>query len=473
MRHIKIKAQFPEKLAFLFEPSTPEYMRYKILHGGRASMKSWSVARSLLIRGCNKKRRNKLGPNETKKSPIIFRVWCAREVQNSIEESVHQLLESQIRAMGLEAFYDVQKFKIIGKKNTSAEGTEFIFAGLYDVEQRKGLEDVDVMWLEEANKVSKFSWDVIIPTIRKEYDDGTCSEIIATFNPELEDDETYRRFVNVKNRPSNAHVIEVSYKDNPWLPKVIEVEIRTLKEQNYDDYLWIYGGKTRQALEGAIFAKELRDAKEKGRICQFSVERGHPVNTFWDLGRGDYTAIWFIQRVGLQWRVVDFYQNRLFHIDHYIGVLQTKAYVYGTHFLPHDGKAKQLGSKFTVEEQLRGDSDMDVDKTPRNVVVLPVHRIIDQHNALRTMFPNMYFEQDNCSEGLSLMGRYRYKIDPKTKQFSKEPEHDDASHAASALMQFAISANDYLKKLKRPAPLTQQYTLPSHIPIHPQGWLGQ
>lgn len=465
---IRIKNQLPVKLKFLFEPATPEYGRYKVLYGGRGSMKSWSVARTLLTLGCNKKRRRPLNPGEKATDPISFRVWCAREVQDSIEESSHHLLESQIKALGLQAFYDVQKYKIIGRKGTSAEGTEFLFYGLFDIEQRKSMEDVDIVWIEEGNKISKHTWEVIIPTIRKEYEDGTCSEIWVCFNPELEDDEAYRRFVIVKNRPRNAIVVELSYRDNPWFPKVLQIEMETLREQDYDAYLTVYEGKTRQTLEGAVFAKELRAAKVAGRICEFDSEPGHPVNTFWDLGRRDHTAIWFIQRVGLQWRVIDFYQSRLEHIDHYIGVLQAKNYIYRTHFLPHDGKAKVLGQRRSVEEQLRG-GDPDVQESQRSVIVLPPHKLMDQHNAMRSMFPNLYFAINRCSEGVSLISRYQYEIDPKTKQFSNVPLHDDASHAASALMQFAVSAKEYEKKKRPQAPTPY---VPPHIAEHPQGWLG-
>jgi phage terminase large subunit len=470
MQRIELpKVKFPGKFACLFEDATPERGRYKVFYGGRGSLKTWTFARALLIKGAKKKRRDPLLPSETENSPVAYRVLCTREVQDSIKESVYQTLVDQITRLGLGDFYDVKATEIVGKKGTTAEGTEFIFKGLHDVMQLKSYEGIDIVWVEEGNKVAKVIWETVIPTIRREYADGTCSEIWVSFNPELEDDEAYRRFVVLKNRPKNAIVVEVSYKDHPeWFPKVLQAEMETLKQTDYDAYLTVYEGKTRQTLEGAIFAKELRAARAKGRICRFEIEAGHPINTFWDLGRSDYTSIWFIQRVGLQWRVVDFYQNRLEHIDHYIGILQTKGYVYHTHFLPHDGKAKQLGTKRTVEEQLRGDDGTG--EPLRRVRIVKAQALTDQHNALRSLFPNMYFHEDNCSQGLSHLGRYCYEINPVTKQFSKTPKHDDNSHAASALLQFGMAATEPERK-KRAEMAGVQALLPTMG--HPQGWLGQ
>ena len=139
-----MQVDFPEKLGFLFEPS-----RYKVAYGGRGSAKSWSFARALLVKGKSKK----------------HRILCAREVQKSIKDSVHKLLSDQIQVMGMGDFYEVIENAIRGKN-----GTEFAFAGLasHTVESIKSFEGVDIVWIEEAQVVTKRSWDVLIPTIRKD-----------------------------------------------------------------------------------------------------------------------------------------------------------------------------------------------------------------------------------------------------------------------------------------------------------------
>ena len=196
-RPAKTRAEFPEKLQCLFRPA-----RYKVLYGGRGGAKSWGIARALLIQGAAK--------------PL--RVLCAREIQKSIGDSVHKLLSDQIKALGLAGFYEVQKTVIRGRN-----GTEFTFHGLkHNVTNIKSAEGADVCWVEEAQTVSKSSWATLIPTIRK-----PGSEIWVSFNPELEDDETYQRFV--ANPPTGAVVVKVNWSDNPWFPDVLRQEKDDLK----------------------------------------------------------------------------------------------------------------------------------------------------------------------------------------------------------------------------------------------------
>jgi len=175
----RTRIEIPQKLLPLFQPK-----RYKVIHGGRGSAKSWSVARALVSIGATK--------------PI--RVLCARETQKSIQESVHRLLKDQIESLGLDQFYTIQENKILG-----TNGTEFTFAGIRQqgVANLKSYEGTDICWVEEAQVVTKKSWDVLIPTIRK-----PGSEIWVTFNPELDTDETFSRFVI--RPPEDSIVIEMN-----------------------------------------------------------------------------------------------------------------------------------------------------------------------------------------------------------------------------------------------------------------------
>jgi phage terminase large subunit len=208
----------PAQLDILYQPAplTGE-VRYRVLHGGRGGTKSWGIADALLIHGARQK----------------LRIGCFREFQSSLSESVHALLKSRIKALKLEGVYTVTKTSIIGRT-----GTEFIFRGLrHNLESIRSLEGIDIAWIEEAHSVSSDSWDVLIPTIRT-----PNSEIWISFNPDLEDDPTYQRFV-VKP-PSRAIVREVGYWDNPFLPEVLAHEAAEMQRRDPDGFAHVWGGKT-------------------------------------------------------------------------------------------------------------------------------------------------------------------------------------------------------------------------------------
>ncbi len=402
-----VQARFSEKMGFLFQPS-----RYKVLYGGRGSGRSWGCARALLIQGMQKQ----------------HRILCAREFQSSILESVHALLSQQIELLGLSSFYEVQQTSIVGKN-----GTEFIFAGLrHNVNKIKSMEGITRVWVEEAQTVSKLSWDTLIPTIRI---DG--SEIWMTFNPEFETDETFRRFV--AKPPKNAIVVKMNWNDNPWFPEVLEQERKDLQERDEDAYLNVWEGHCKQSIDGAIYAREIRDAMLAERITTVPYSASKPVEVFFDLGWSDSTAMWFVQRIGFEMRVIRFYQNRHQSLHHYLQYIQSQQYVVGTLWLPHDAKAKQLGTGLSIEEMAKASG--------YDVKIVPMLSVEDGINAVRTVFPTMFFDAENCSDGIAALRRYRYKIDQLSGQMSREPLHDDASHAADALRYCAVSLHEP-KRLK-------------------------
>jgi phage terminase large subunit len=190
------------------------------------SGKSWAFARFILGLGYQKP----------------MRILCAREIQRSISDSVHRLLCEQIEAMGLGNFYAITRDAIRG-----INGTEIIFKGLRSNPQEiKSMEGVDICWVEEAQAVSAESWEVLIPTIRKE-----GSEIWATFNPLDESDPTYQRFV--VNAPADAIVRKVNYDENPYFPDVLRQEMEWLKKRDYQSYLHIWEGEVRKHSNALVF----------------------------------------------------------------------------------------------------------------------------------------------------------------------------------------------------------------------------
>lgn len=449
---MKIRAvnlQLPEGASFLMEPATtqPGGGRIKVLHGGRGSTKSESVARACLIKGMSRPRR----------------ILCGREVQSSIRESVHQLLQQIIEQNGLHDFYTVKNDFIRGVNKT-----EFIFKGLkHDSASIKSMQGIDIAWIEEADKVSASSWKYLIPTIRAGYPDpgyepDEVSEIIIVLNPELEDDYTYQNFV--VHPPSFAIVKEMNWRDNPFFPAVLEAERLEMfsDPKKKDEYLWIWEGKTRKSLEGAIYANELRDAEADNRITKVPHTKGTPVHTFWDLGWGDKSAIWFVQRVGLSWHVIDFYENSGQHIDHYLLEMQKRSedfgYIYGTHHLPHDAQNNYPGQKRTVESQVRAEGQRTVRIIPR------VSKKANGINAGRTIFGESWFDREKTADGVNHLRRYRYDVNTKGVT-SGEPLHDDHSNAADGWQTFGLSARDSVGKKKYVAPV-EKNEAGSH------GWLS-
>jgi phage terminase large subunit len=182
-----------------------------------------------------------------------MRVLCAREFQVSIKDSVHKLLTDQINAMGLDSFYEITQTTIRGKN-----GSEFFFIGLKNnITNVKSFEGVDICWVEEAQTVSKTSWNVLIPTIRK---DG--SEIWVTFNPELETDDTYQRFVVTP--PPNSVVQKITWRDNPWFPETLREEKDHLQVRDTEAYNTVWEGICRKTVDGAVFANEITMADLEG-----------------------------------------------------------------------------------------------------------------------------------------------------------------------------------------------------------------
>lgn len=393
------RAKFPEKLDFLFEPA-----RYKVAHGGRGGAKSWGFARALLIIGAQSRKR----------------IICAREIQKSIAESVHELLKNQVAALGLSHFYRVTDEYIEGKN-----GTLFTFHGLkHNVRNIKSLEGCDICWVEEAEMVSNNSWETLIPTIRK---DG--SEIWVTFNPDMETDDTYKRFIT--KSPSGAKAVRIGWRDNPWFPKVLEEERKDLLERDPEEYLTVWEGQTRKAVKGAIYANELIAAAEEKRLATVPYNLSKPVHTFWDLGKADMTAIWFVQLAPFQYQIVDYYENQGFLLPHYIKKLKEKPYQYGTMWLPHDAEEERIGQAQTVTVQMRAAFS--------SVRITPKLGIAEGINAARSIFNMCWFDSERCADGINVLRHYQYDVDPATKEYSKYPLHNWASHGADAFRYMAVA----------------------------------
>lgn len=479
--------EFPEKLSFLLFESAP----YKIAYGGRGSGKTENGARALILLARTKK----------------LRILCGRELQVSITDSSKFTLEANIEDLGFQDEFEITKTEIIHK----ITGARFFFMGLrYNIGKVKSLGRIDIVWIDEADKLSKTTLDKLLPTIRgrSNYDEdrggpfGNGPELWIFYNPDLEDDEIYQRSVVKKNeyfpdyvfsdrdgnvllsndgklalscdnanytRTRYAIVQKITYWDNKWFPPNLRTLMNVTKAQSETKYLEVWEGHTKLILEGAIYAEELKEVLKSGRRGKVPYDHSKPVYTFWDLGHSDKTAIWFIQRVGLEYNIINYYQNNLKKLGHYLEYMQSLGYVYGTVYMPHDADNETLASRSIA--RMTRDTGYTV-----KVVNRPAKKILGI-NASRTIFPLCNFDEENTSEGWQCLLNYAYKVNEDTGTFSREPAHDTPwSHGCDAFQTFALSLKSEQDAKKPKSTLikenNERYGKVLNMGRQSSGWMG-
>lgn len=455
--------EFPEALDFLItEPAS-----IKVLYGGRGAGKTENIAAALIILALQKR----------------LRIACFRELQTSIDESVKSTIENKIVDMHLEDEFLIQDKRIISKRTRS----EFIFSGLrYNINKIKSMARIDIAWVEEAVNVSKTSWDKLEPTIRGRHADDPNGmggpfrlgpEIWVSFNPELDTDETYKRYVlqkdlyapdywnnpDTKKRERYAIVKKVNWSDNKWFPSDLRRKMEILKAADENAWLNVWEGHTKQTIDGAIFAQEIKDVLKDGRRGKVPYDPSRPVHTFWDLGHSDFTAITFVQQVGMEYNIINYYQDRFKRLPFYVEVMQSFGYSFGFHYLPHDADHETLAS-IGIAAQMRK-------FYPKSVKIVPcVPKKVIGINAARTIFPLCNFDEEHTSELWQCLCRYAYKVD-EDGRFSKEPDHNEWSHGADSFLTFAQSLKtEIASKKKEPDKKHNDRVLPFRS--HSAGWMG-
>jgi phage terminase large subunit len=383
------EAVFPKALKFLFKPS-----RYKVARGGRGSGKSWGFARALILR-CMERQ---------------TRVLCTREIQKSIQQSVHQLLSDQIEQMGVSDVFEVLHTEIRGPN-----GSCFYFSGLSDITATslKSFEGVDICWCEEAQAISAKSWKTLIPTIRKE-----GSEIWVTYNPELETDPTHQMFV--VNPPEDCTSVLMNWSDNPYFPEVLKAERehaeKTMKSEEYRN---VWEGECLPAVTGAIYFDEVATAEREGRIRDVPIDPLLKTHAIWDLGWNDSMSIVLVQRSASELRIVDYIEDSHRTLDDYVRQLNAMPINWGTHYLPHDGFAKDFKTGKSAQEILEA-LGCSVEQTPNMAIEEGIR-------AARMTFGRIYFDKTKAGRLIECLKRYRRIINKQTNEASS-PLHDEYSH---------------------------------------------
>ena len=395
-------AEFPASLKPLFESK-----RYKVLWGGRGSGKSWGIARALLILAAQKP----------------MRILCTREIQKSIKNSVHKLLSDQIQSLGLGSFYTITQTEIRG-----ANGSEFLFNGLSDqtAESIKSFESVDTVWVEEAQTVSKRSWDILTPTIRKQ-----GSEIWMSLNPELDTDETYIRFIATP--PPDSWVCKMNYTENPWFNDTLDNErLHALATMSKADYENIWLGICRTAVSGAIYADEVAQAFSESRIRAVPYESKFPVHVIFDLGWNDKMSVILAQRSLSEIRVLEYIEDSHKTLDWYSAKLKEKGLNWGKVWLPHDGAHGDYKTGKSAQQIMQ--------ELGWQVNIIPIDKIESGIRLARQTLPRVYFDADKTTRLVECLRRYRRNL-PTTTNEPGAPVHDEYSHGADAFRYLCASAD--------------------------------
>lgn len=202
------------------------------------------------------------------------------------------------------------------------------------------------------------------------------------------------------------------------------------KDMTQEQFEQEYECSFEAAIRGAYFGKEMKMAEQDGRITGVPYDKAAEVVTAWDLGIGDSTSIWFAQAVGREVHIIDYYESSGVGLDHYVGVLRNKGYLYGDHILPHDVEARELGTGKTRKETLES-------LGLNSIRIAPKVSLEDGISAARLFISKCYFDR-KCNYGIEALKQYRTEFDEKRKVFSNRPLHDWTSHAADAFRYLAL-----------------------------------
>lgn len=210
------------------------------------------------------------------------------------------------------------------------------------------------------------------------------------------------------------------------------------------------------SIPGAYYGRMMNDAEEQGRIREVRIQQGFPVHTAWDIGRTDDTAIWFFQTIANEVRLVDFYRSNGEPVAHYVGVIKSKGYDYGKHWLPHDAVPQTFATNKSIVEHV---ADPAVGGLGwGSVRALPSLEVEQGIEAVRSILPRCWFDREKTALGIEALREYRRDWDEKNKVFRKSPLHNWASHAADAFRYLAMAYR--AERPRDPEPPTETRTTP-------------
>lgn len=401
MSTLTIASNVPRKLKPLLYPK-----RYKGAYGGRGGGKSHFFAEEIILR-CFER--------ET-------RVACIREVQKSIKNSVHRLLADKIEKFGLSDEFEVLETEIRGRN-----GSIIIFQGMqnHTADSIKSLEAYDLVWVEEAQTLSEFSFNILRPTLRQK-----GSELWFSWNPRYKTDPVDKFFR--KDPPPNAVSVQINWQDNPWFKTDTELYDDMLADYERDpdtaEHVW---GGAYGAGKGAILARWVNKAERDGRLHNGVVfdPDGQDVEFSSDIGFHDTASWWLWQRKIGGFSLLGYVGASGMDADDWAPELLGKLTEWGIPhnrlgkiWLPPDAKAKTFQSKYTTVERFIAKFGVS------RIGVVPPSKKADQISAAREIIDRCEFHKQRCEDGLDGLSAWEFEWNEDTNVFSRDPLHNWASH---------------------------------------------
>lgn len=387
---------------------------YKASHGGRGSGKSHCFAENLI--------------DDSLRERGLLSV-CIREVQQTLKHSSKRLIEAKLAKFGLG---ERDGFKVWKEHIETPGGGIIAFQGMQDstAESIKSLEGFRRAWIEEAQTMSANSLMLLDPTIR-----ASGAEIWASWNPRRKTDPIDVMFRGPQV-PTDATIVRSNWRDNPWRTDELDrkrLDCLRLMPDQYD-HIWEGGYVTVAA--GAYFARELADAKAQDRIGRAGLDPLMTIRAHWDIGgtgaKADACAIWIDQFIGAEVRVLNYYEAIGQPLATHVAWLRKNGYGEALCVLPHDGSTNDKVHQTSYETALK-QAGFEVRVIPNMGVGAANARI----EALRRLFPNIYFNADTTEAGRDALGWYHERKDSH-RNIGLGPMHDWSSHGADAAGLMAI-----------------------------------
>ena len=418
--------------------------RYKGAHGGRGSGKSHFFG-ELMLEDCLYEPGASGGEG--------MRAVCIREVQKDLSQSSKALLESKLSTLGLNSS---DGFKVYKDVITTPGDGLIIFKGMndYTADSVKSLEGFKRAWWEEAQTATKRSLKLLRPTLR-----APGSQMWFGWNPRFAADPI-DQLLRGAELPTDSIVVQANWRDNPWFTPELEQERQDCMRLDPDGYDHIWEGGYETVNEGAYFARQLLDAKSSGRIGAVAADPLMRLRAYVDIGgtgkNADSFAVWIVQFVGLQVRVLDYYEAQGQPMAAHVAWLHERGYKPDRLdvWLPHDGDRSDVVFAVTPASELKR-AGYAVTTIPNQGKGAAMKRV----EAVRQLFPSIWFNEEPTAAGRAALGWYHEKRDEK-RGIGLGPEHDWASHGSDA---FGLMCCDW-----KP-PRTRTSTKPPPVA---GGWMG-